>query len=54
MTLEKLTIKSESRADVFDKKFKVLFNPNQITIVKTGWKIDSKSGVPIPSQISQL
>jgi hypothetical protein len=50
MTLEKLTIKSESRADVFDKKFKVLFNPNQITIVKTGWKVDGTNNAPIASQ----
>lgn len=50
MTLEKLTIKAEkSQVGDFADKFKVLFNPNQITIVKTGWKIDNKNG-PIASQ----
>lgn len=38
MTLEKLTIKAEkSKSGDFAEKFKVLFNPNQIEIAKTGW-----------------
>jgi hypothetical protein len=50
MTLEKLTIKAEkSQPGDFSDIFKVLFNPNQITIVKTGWKTDTKN-TPVASQ----
>lgn len=49
MTLEKLTIKAEkSDPGDFAEQFKVLFNPNQITIVKNGWKIDENQS-PIAS-----
>ncbi len=52
MALEKLTIKAEkNNPGDFAEQFKVLFNPNQIQIVKTGWKIDPKYG-PVPSQDS--
>lgn len=41
MALEKLTIKAEkSNPGDFADKFKVLFNPNQVKIVKTGWKME--------------
>lgn len=46
MTLEKLTIKAEkSNPGDFAEKFKVLFNPNQVQIVKTGWKIEKNGPV---------
>jgi Contractile injection system tube protein/LysM domain len=38
MTLEKLTIKAEKDTDgKFTDEFKVLFNPNEVVINKTGW-----------------
>lgn len=41
MTLEKLTIKAEkNNPGDFADSFKVLFNPNEIQIVKTGWNIE--------------
>ncbi|NJM17717.1 MAG: LysM peptidoglycan-binding domain-containing protein [Richelia sp. RM2_1_2] len=49
MTLEKLTIKAEkNNPGDFAEKFKVLFNPNQIEIVKTGWKMEQYG--PVASQ----
>ncbi len=40
MTLEKLTIKAEkNNPGDFADKFKVLFNPNEVQIIKTGWKM---------------
>ncbi|NER93782.1 MAG: LysM peptidoglycan-binding domain-containing protein [Symploca sp. SIO1B1] len=39
MALEKLTIKAEkTQPGDFAEEIKVLFNPNQVTINKTGWK----------------
>ncbi|MCP6760383.1 MAG: LysM peptidoglycan-binding domain-containing protein [Fischerella sp. CENA71] len=54
MTLEKLTIKAEkSNSGKFDEKFKVLFNPNQVQIVKTGWKME-KYGPVASQELTQL
>jgi hypothetical protein len=54
MTLEKLTIKAEkNNPGDFAEKFKVLFNPNQVEIVKTGWKMEQYG--PVPSkELTQL
>ncbi len=42
MTLEKLTIKAEkNNPGDFADEFKVLFNPNQVEISKTGWKMEN-------------
>lgn len=47
MALEKLTIKAEkSNPGDFADKFKVLFNPNQIEIVKTAWEMEKDQPVP--------
>ncbi|MFB2772422.1 LysM peptidoglycan-binding domain-containing protein [Pelatocladus sp. BLCC-F211] len=54
MTLEKLTIKAEkNNSGKFDEKFKVLFNPNQIQIVKTGWRME-KYGPVASQELTQL
>ncbi|HEY9694197.1 MAG TPA: LysM peptidoglycan-binding domain-containing protein [Oculatellaceae cyanobacterium] len=54
MALEKLTIKAEkSKPGKFTDKFKVLFNPNQIEIVKTAWNMEKDQ--PVPDQgLAQL
>ncbi|GAX37258.1 CIS tube protein [Nodularia sp. NIES-3585] len=54
MTLEKLTIKAEkNNPGDFADQFKVLFNPNQVEIVKTGWKMGENG--PVASQeLTQL
>ena len=38
MALEKLYIHVETATGVFDDGFPVLFNPNQVTMTKRGWK----------------
>lgn len=43
MVLAKLTIKVETSQDVFGKTVKVLFNPNQIEIIKTGWAMGANN-----------
>jgi hypothetical protein len=49
MTLEKLTIKAEKNiSGKFTDEFKVLFNPNEVVIAKTGWQI--KKNAPVASQ----
>ncbi|MEY2831143.1 MAG: hypothetical protein RLZZ574_401 [Cyanobacteriota bacterium] len=54
MTLEKLTIKAEkSNSGDFAEKFKVLFNPNQIEIAKTGWTVGD-SGPVASEELTQL
>ncbi|BAY84777.1 peptidoglycan-binding LysM [Calothrix parasitica NIES-267] len=54
MTLEKLTIKAEkSNPGDFTDKFKVLFNPNQVEISKTGWKME-KYGPVTSTELTQL
>ncbi len=54
MALEKLTIKAEkSNPGDFADKFKVLFNPNQVEIVKTGWKME-KHGPVASKELTQL
>ena len=46
MTLEKLTIKAEkSNPGDFADVFKVLFNPNQLEISKTGWTMENNTPV---------
>lgn len=54
MALEKLTIKAEkNNPGDFAEQFKVLFNPNQVEIAKTGWTIGEYG--PIASQdLTQL
>lgn len=54
MTLEKLTIKAEknTKGD-FAEEFKVLFNPNQLEITKTGWKIDD-NGPVTSNELTQI
>lgn len=54
MTLEKLTIKAEKNtAGDFADIFPVLFNPNQVEIVKTGWKME-KYGPVASQELTQL
>jgi Contractile injection system tube protein/LysM domain len=54
MTLEKLTIKAEkNNPGDFTDEFKVLFNPNQVEISKTGWKME-KYGPVASQELAQL
>ncbi|MBD2438758.1 LysM peptidoglycan-binding domain-containing protein [Nostoc sp. FACHB-110] len=54
MTLEKLTIKAEkSNPGDFADKFKVLFNPNEVEIIKTGWTMQ-KYGPVASKELTQL
>jgi Contractile injection system tube protein/LysM domain len=54
MTLEKLTIKAEkNNPGDFTDEFKVLFNPNQVVISKTGWRIE-KYGPVASQELAQL
>jgi hypothetical protein len=53
MTLEKLTIKIESEKNKFNDKFKVLFNPNNVEIIKTGWTMQ-KYGPVASKELTQL
>ncbi len=46
MVLTKLTIKVETSENNFRKDFKVLFNPNQIEITKSGWTTKEGSSEP--------
>ncbi|MEG4069218.1 LysM peptidoglycan-binding domain-containing protein [Microcoleus sp. Pol11C2] len=46
MALEKLTIQLEESKNKFSKEIPVLYNPQQLTIVKSGWNSDNKALVP--------
>ena len=54
MTLEKLTIKAEkNNPGDFADEFKVLFNPNQVEISKTGWKMENYEPV-VSKELTRL
>jgi len=46
MALEKLTIQVEEIRNKFSKEIPVLYNPNKLTIVKSGWEAKTNSLVP--------
>ncbi|MBD2112579.1 MULTISPECIES: LysM peptidoglycan-binding domain-containing protein [Cyanophyceae] len=46
MALERLTIQVEESRNKFSKEIPVLYNPNKLTIVKSGWKASANGLVP--------